>query len=119
MVRHAKTHESELQGRKKYKCKSCDKTYTEESNLKRHTNEKHRNIEVRHMTCEFCNKMYPDEWSHKRHIQNVHSVTPDNKCEFCEKTFSRRIIYIKHKYIIISSQWNVIFVTRSLITKTI
>ena len=74
----------------KFKCKQCDKTYSNNTSLKYHMTTKHeRNEEEKSFMCELCNSDFTSETSLSRHVETMHQQPAAINCETCGEVFSR------------------------------
>ena len=76
-------------GEKKFQCTFCEKSFTLQSNLKRHTEQIHQ--KKKH-ECPECHKHFGRSDILKEHIKCVHGDEPSYKCDYldCEKMFQSR-----------------------------
>ena len=54
-----------------YKCKQCEKTFTDSGNLKRHVKAVHEG--TKDYKCDYCGKSFSEPGKLKRHVKAVHS----------------------------------------------
>ena len=102
MKRHLETvHE----GRRDYKCNSCEKSYGSKQELDRHTHNFHEGHEncpkwcenrkkrLEDFICDSCGSSYSGALALDKHILEVHDgqMPPkDHKCENCGKAFASK-----------------------------
>ena len=91
-----------------HKCDSCDKSFTSNFSLKRHTGTFHStkdsdnsNIE-RKFKCQWCVKMFTTSFGMRRHIQSFHSehqnaLAQKQTCDICCKSFFSESKLVRHK----------------------
>ena len=74
---------------KQYQCDFCEKSFTLQSNLKRHTEQIHQ--KKKH-ECLHCHKTYGRSDILREHIKCVHGTEKSYKCDYldCEKLFQSR-----------------------------
>ena len=85
--------------KKVFKCKKCEKSYSEHGSLTKHIDAVHKNIK-KSCKCETCGKVFSRKQDWKKHVSR-HGDN-DFKCDFCEKSFVlnnqlERHVYITHK----------------------
>ena len=66
-----------------YKCKLCDKVYSNKWNCRRHIHYTHMNKSG--YTCEICHNRYRDRSDYQEHMTVIHQGPGGYKCEFCDK----------------------------------
>ncbi|XP_057678487.1 GDNF-inducible zinc finger protein 1 [Corythoichthys intestinalis] len=77
-----------------YRCKTCEKTFSNRSNLRIH--EKHVHSNERLFTCEVCNKNFKRKKDVVRHHKQVHE-THLHECSECGKLLSSKGSLVLHK----------------------
>ena len=105
LKRHFKVHENceellaAVQGNeKKEKCPICGEVFQKRFQVKQHMAETHGADKVFH--CEICGENFKTEHIYKQHCQKMHE-NPERKlykCEYCEMTFDKMSLLIKHKH---------------------
>ena len=87
-----KNHENRihLNIESKYKCKTCDKSYMNKSDLEYHM-EKHEKEAVK-FSCNDCGKQYKSQQSLSMHKETVHEkkCIPELPCHHCDLVFSTK-----------------------------
>ena len=81
-------------GRKDFKCESCEKSFSEGQTLRRHIrriHEGHKDYE-----CESCGKSFSAGHALKKHIYTIHEGHKDYKCDYCGKAFPESAHLKKH-----------------------
>ena len=81
---------------KNFKCTSCDKSFTENGNLKRHVTTLHGKEKNKHYKCFQCDKSYAWKGDFVQHVKVVHEEKR-YICNLCDKAFSLRWELDKHK----------------------
>ncbi|XP_033607406.1 zinc finger protein 782-like [Cryptotermes secundus] len=76
-----------------YSCEECNKSFSDQDNLKRH-----QCIHKRRIHCDVCNKSFSQQTSMKRH-QITHSGERPFCCDMCNKSFPYRTSLKLHKRI--------------------
>ncbi|XP_033610008.1 zinc finger protein 525-like isoform X1 [Cryptotermes secundus] len=76
-------------GERRYSCDECDKSFTEQCNLRAHQCETHQPIHSgeRPYCCDMCTKSFSQQGSLKIH-QRIHSGERPFCCDVCTKSFS-------------------------------
>ena len=84
-------HEATVHENKgKYKCESCEKTYSDKNALAYHVSNKHGGKnEDEKPRCKLCPSKFTTEANLKRHLETVHSDTKF-ECEHCGDKFTRQ-----------------------------
>ncbi|XP_077597147.1 uncharacterized protein gzf1 [Stigmatopora nigra] len=77
-----------------YRCETCEKTFSNRSNLRIH--EKHVHSNERLFTCEVCNKKFKRKKDVVRHHKQVHE-THLHECSECGKLLSSKGSLLLHK----------------------
>lgn len=78
--------------RKKFRCSTCDKTYSSANNLKPH--EKTHQGEIKTHECAYCQKKFNSKFNKNRHEREVHEK--ELKCDKCGMTFSNKDDFMGH-----------------------
>ena len=78
---------------KYFSCKTCDKSYTQSHNLKKHTKLAHEGGEK--LSCKLCDKSYTQDHNLKIHIRTFHQGTKIS-CISCDKSFAQSHSLKKH-----------------------
>lgn len=66
-----------------YKCKLCDRVYSNKWNCRRHIQYTHMNKTG--FTCEICHNKYRDRSDYQEHMMVIHQGPGGYKCDFCDK----------------------------------
>ena len=84
-------------GHKDHKCESCDKSFSQRGDLKKHIHTVHKGHKDH--KCESCGKSFSDAGQLKRHIQLIHEGLRNYKCMSCGKflTFKNLNKFHDHK----------------------
>ena len=79
-----------------HKCKHCEKTFTEDRNMKRHIQTVHEGI--RDFKCDECQMTFGLKQVLQRHIQSSghKSQIEENCCDKCQKTFTTKLSLKRH-----------------------
>lgn len=80
------------QGKAKYPCSDCDKSFNRKQNLKCHRLKEH---EGRGFRCNTCSKLFLTSQS-LRHHRKTHESAPEAKCIFCDKAFNQERYMREH-----------------------
>ena len=73
------------EGKKTFKCHSCESQFTNENDLKDHTQSVHQ--EEKPFECTTCNSKFGKEEDLKNHIASVHEGKKQHECNNCSTTF--------------------------------
>ena len=69
----------------------CDRTFSEESLLRRHENSVHLNNHLRKLKCKHCEEIFSNASSLNQHVKNLHlEQRSDYKCDICEEIFNTK-----------------------------
>ena len=82
--------EKPIDGKKKFPCEKCEKSYLRKVHLVRHTKSVHDVIKVKRwkrFKCEKCDKSFFEKGVLKRHLKSFHDGIKDHKCDQCQKEF--------------------------------
>ena len=82
---------------KYFSCQTCDKSYTQYHNLKKHIKSAHEG--VKKLSCKLCDKSYAHDHKLKNHIKTFHQGTKIS-CNSLDKSFSQSQTLKKHIKII-------------------
>ena len=74
-------------GKRGYKCKQCDKTFTCIRSVIRHIETVHKKLKK--FKCDDCEKIFGQIWTMKRHVETIHKQLKNFKCNHCEMKFSQ------------------------------
>ena len=78
-------------------CIICEKEFLNQSSLDTHGRKSHYfNEQLNKFQCDMCKKILKRFDSLEYHINAIHNNVKPHKCEFCNKTFSTKIILQKH-----------------------
>ncbi len=72
---------------KPYACDQCDKSFTQNSNLKTHIRFIH--TKERPYTCDMCPKSFTQNSNLKNHIRHIHTKEKPYTCDMCPKSFTQ------------------------------
>ena len=97
-----KKHEATVHENKgKYKCESCDKTYSNKNALNYHISNKHSSRdEEEKFCCELCQSEFTTDASLRRHIDTVHQDLSQRsmfECEECGNKFAQKGHLNRHR----------------------
>ena len=82
-------------GVKRYKCKFCEKYFTDHSNRAVHIKNNH--TENNPVKCDKCHKLLKSDFYLRRHVKLNHEKSnTENTCNHCQKSFSRKDSLITH-----------------------
>ena len=79
----------------KMSCHVCTKEFCNKEDLKTHIKRDHEG-DLNYNTCESCGKAFSRPGNLYTHIKSVHKKLKDQKCDFCERMYSRRDALRKH-----------------------
>ncbi|XP_022818934.1 zinc finger protein 260-like isoform X5 [Spodoptera litura] len=84
-ISHVRRHASG-----EYKCKQCDKTFTNDTRRREHEKRTHLGISKRNK-CNYCAEKFVDYWKKVNHMVQEHGMPPVVlKCSACDRTFSNQ-----------------------------
>lgn len=78
--------------KKKFRCSTCDKTFTRANNLKQHE-KTHKGI-VKKFECSYCKKTFGSKFNKNRHEREVHEK--ELKCDKCGVVFENKDDFTSH-----------------------
>lgn len=83
--------------REGFRCKVCQKVFTEKQNWSYHYSAHHRD----NRTCDICNKEFTCYTNYRRHVNVHHKKIKNFHCDFpgCGKSFGQKGALINHKNI--------------------
>ena len=85
-------------GKQGYRCLKCDKTFSYEANLKKHTESQVHERKKLEYKCEKCTEIFTRKEQLMRHNAFVHEGNkPAFKCHLCNSTFSFKSLLARHK----------------------
>ena len=93
-ISDAKRHAKEVHGTQKFKCPSCDVTFTRRDNLTRHVATVHD--KSARQLCTLCDVEFANTDSFVRHVHNVHEEEKKYECPDCPLNFARKDTLDKH-----------------------
>ena len=101
------------------KCKSCDKSFSQARDLKKHIHTVHEGY--RESKCDICGRSFSEVGSLNRHIQTIHEGQNNYKCQSSGKSFSRADYLRKHIHTVHEGQniTNVNLVTKHFLKQEV
>ena len=93
LLRHEVVHT----GARDYKCKHCDKTFAQTSNLNYHVRTVHDKVKA--YNCDVCHKQFAQRGSLATHVASVHEKLKPYKCSECGKEFALNHQLARHKLV--------------------
>ena len=89
-------HPQQQQQQQPYVCDSCEKSFTDPSNLQRHVRSAHALGGARAHSCPDCGKAFATSSGLKQH-QHIHSSVKPFQCEVCLKAYTQFSNLCRHK----------------------
>uniref|UniRef100_A0A8D8Q513 Zinc finger protein Xfin n=1 Tax=Cacopsylla melanoneura TaxID=428564 RepID=A0A8D8Q513_9HEMI len=85
LMRHLKIHDDKE--RKRFKCEQCDKRFTSNADLNKHSNAIHQRLKLHE--CDMCGKNFSQRNNLKRHLEEVHRTDGMKfECYVCSKVLA-------------------------------
>lgn len=85
LMRHFKIHDDKE--RKRFKCEQCDKRFTTNADLNKHSNAIHQRLRLHE--CDLCGKNFSQRNNLKRHLEEVHRTDGLRfECYVCSKVLA-------------------------------
>lgn len=91
LTSHIRSHTKE----KPFQCTECDKSFSENGNLKQHIRSIHRND--RPFKCENCSRGFKTHYSHRVHIRSCFTKEKPYECDMCSSSFISSGKLLLHK----------------------
>ena len=92
----AQTHANMHAGIKPYKCRFCERVFSDEFSMRSHVSTQHSNDTQTDCICQICGAKFKYPKTLKVHIRRLHSGTPALQCTLCSYKAHAKQCMIRH-----------------------
>ena len=78
------------EGKKPFKCETCDATFARKNDFTRKDNLNTVHEEMKPFKCHLCNTKFTQKCHLNGHMASVHEGKKPSKCDTCDATFARK-----------------------------